>query len=102
MKTKIFATRSAMVNLYGRLRTARANRIASSLGAVSTDGFAPEPTRVPQTAHCCWPAPIIEPQLRHIVGRPIAASLVGSFGKFQARSYANERDASRWKASRSM
>jgi hypothetical protein len=58
------------VNLYGRSRTALANRSVSWSGAaLAFRAAACVITGAPQTAHCCCPAPTIAPQPRQSVGR---------------------------------
>ena len=75
---KKFTTRKTTVNLYGRVRTARANRIVSR--SATTGGLVgcdEEATGAPQTPHSLAPAPTIAPQERHIVGR-LEVDLFGS------------------------
>ncbi|MGH9880058.1 MAG: hypothetical protein ACRD6N_01380 [Pyrinomonadaceae bacterium] len=79
------------MNLYGRLKTARANRNVS-WSAGRGAGLAPggAATDAPQTAHWLSPPPTMEPQLRHMVGRR-CLSFVG-WASDKSR-YVNKRDA---------
>lgn len=61
-----------MVNLCGRFKSARANLIVSRSGSEPAGSEAGGDTLVeaPQTAQLASPAPTMDPQLRHNVGRP--------------------------------
>ncbi|HEV8136096.1 MAG TPA: hypothetical protein VGP85_15545 [Pyrinomonadaceae bacterium] len=61
------AIKIIMVNLYGRLRIARANLSVSRSG---TFGGGCGDVDAPQTPQAGSPAPTIAPQLRQRVGRP--------------------------------
>src|SRR6185369_1913866 len=88
MKMKILANSRRMVNLYGRSRTARAklgvSPSAVELACVCLASAEPE-TDAPQTAHCASPLPTMEPQLRHMVGRPAVLFGVCSLRKFLSK-----------------
>src|SRR5678815_2900810 len=68
--TNRFVTSRMIVNLYGRSMIARANRSVSRSGTCRICGrLFGAAMEAPQTAQVFCPAPTMEPQLRHIVGR---------------------------------